>query len=875
MRVEELTIEVRDANLNRVGQILPVDLVGFKAVLRFNNVGTWEIDLPVGHPVGEQLRLPGYGIIVTGPNGVILSGPTTSAENTKERGNPEGTWIITGSDDSIILGERLAYPTPSTADVTLQTQAYDSVYNTKTSTAMYGYVKRNLVSGTAPTVRVVPGLTTATDTLLGTTVTKSARFNVLGELLTELAVVDGLGFDIKQQGASLVFNVYQPVDRSLSIRMDVANNTLSKTSYGYAAPGVTRAIVAGQGQAEDRTFVEVTTTDSTSAQALWARRIENFIDQRNTGVPEELTQAGLERLAEAGNTITSVDVVPSSDTTMRPFVDWNLGDRVGVVIGGQEVAAVVTQIALTIESDGVRIGATVGEPTGVDYESLMAGRQQSTSRAINALERKESASGGTGIIEALPAGSIVAWGKAIVPTNWLLCDGSIVSRTTYASLFAAIGTTYGAGDGTTTFQLPDLRGRVPVGKNGGSFGSLGASGGEETVTLTAAQSGSPSHTHTFSGSTNTTGAHTHVLSGSNAGSANLGPSVTSNSNGDFGYVLPGGRANSAGDHSHTFSGTTAGSTATNASASHTNVQPYQVVNYIIKHSAGETVGDSELATRVGVVESSVATKAPIANPSFTGNITVAGEINANGTEISGDNKTIVRYSDTWMRLNPDLDFSSGIYAGTGLLRTDGNFQVGSSGSTLNITSSSFTYNGKNVMGLVPIIPTSVGMYGGGSSSVDANGRILVTGGTGIYLNGIFTSAYDHYRIVVDHRGMGGAYEYFRFTTSDNTMTTISAFYGGGFYRQGSSTGIWNDTGDGYAHANIGYTGGGGGTVFEVFSPNNGISYPRATVFNSYGTGSHTQVWSDKVWNGSSNLPGMLIYNGGASQSMIVKVYAYA
>lgn len=396
MRVEELTVEVRDENINRVGQILPVDLVGFKAVLRFNNVGTWEIDLPVGHPMGELLRLPGYGLIVTGPDGVILSGPTTSAENTKERGNPEGTWIITGSDDSIILGERLAYPTPSTADVTAQTQAYDSVYDETTSTAMYGYVERNLITGVAPTARAVTGLVLAADTSLGTTVTKSARFNVLGELLTELAVVDGLGFDIKQQDYDLVFSVYQPVDRSLEIRMDIANNTLSKTSYGYAAPGVTRAIVAGQGQAEDRTFVEVTTTDSTSAQALWARRIENFIDQRNTDVAEELTQAGLERLAEAGNTITSVDVVPSSDTTMRPFVDWNLGDRVGVVIGGQEVAAVVTQIAVTIESDGVRIGATVGEPTGVDYESLMAGRQQSTARKINALERKESASGGGG-----------------------------------------------------------------------------------------------------------------------------------------------------------------------------------------------------------------------------------------------------------------------------------------------------------------------------------------------------------------------------------------------------------------------------------------------------------------------------------------------
>lgn len=871
MRVEELTVEVRDENLNRVGQILPVDLVGFKAVLRFNNVGTWEIDLPVGHPMGELLRLPGYGLVVTGPQGVLLSGPTTSAENTKERGNPEGSWIINGSDDSIILGERLAYPTPATADVTAQTSAYDTVSNIKASTAMYGYINRNLKPGVAPTARAVTGLTLAADTSIGSLVTKSARFNVLGELLTELAVVDGLGFDIKQQDYDLVFSVYQPVDRSLEIRMDVANNTLSKTSYGYAAPGVTRAIVAGQGQAEDRTFVEVTTTDSTSAQALWARRIENFIDQRNTNDANELNQAGLERLAEAGNTITSVDVVPSSDTTMRPFVDWDLGDRVGVVIGGQEVAAVVTQIAITIESDGVRIGATVGEPTGVDYESLIAKRQQSTGRKINALERKESASVGGGIVESMPAGSIIAWGKATVPQNWLLCDGSVISRTTYASLFAAIGTTYGAGNGTTTFQLPDLRGRVPVGKNGGSFGSLGASGGEETVTLTAAQSGSPSHTHPFSGSTNTTGAHTHVLSGSNGGSVNLGPSVTSNSNGDFGYVLPGGRANSAGDHSHTFSGTTAGSTATNASASHTNVQPYQVVNYIIKHSAGETAGDSELATRVGVVESSVATKSPIDNPSFTGNVTIAGETYLNGTEIQGDGKTMLRYSDSWLRINEDNDFSSGIYTGTGILRTDGNFQVGASGSTLNVSSSTFNYNGLPAAGLVPVKPTSV--YGV-TNSIAANGRVSVTSGTGMYLNGIFTSKYRNYRIIIDNRNMGGAYQYFRFCYSDNNMTTIGAYYGGGFYRQGSSTGIWSGTGDGYSYGSIGYTADGGYTILEVMSPQWNGSYGKVSAFNSYGAGSHTQVWSDWMWNGWDAFSGIYIYNSGANYYAEVEVYGY-
>lgn len=74
------------------------------------------------------------------------------------------------------------------------------------------------------------------------------------------------------------------------------------------------------------------------------------------------------------------------------------------------------------------------------------------------------------------------------PTGWLLCDGSAISRTTFATLFAAIGTTFGAGNGTTTFNVPDLRGRVPVGVDGAAGrlsanDALGQSGGEETHAL--------------------------------------------------------------------------------------------------------------------------------------------------------------------------------------------------------------------------------------------------------------------------------------------------------------------------------------------------------------------------------------------------------
>jgi microcystin-dependent protein len=93
-------------------------------------------------------------------------------------------------------------------------------------------------------------------------------------------------------------------------------------------------------------------------------------------------------------------------------------------------------------------------------------------------------------------GMVQMFAGAAAPTGWLLCNGAAVSRSTYSALFAAIGTTYGAGDGTTTFTLPDVRGRSPLGAGAGAgltARTLGATGGEESHSLTAAENGP--HTH--------------------------------------------------------------------------------------------------------------------------------------------------------------------------------------------------------------------------------------------------------------------------------------------------------------------------------------------------------------------------------------------
>jgi microcystin-dependent protein len=99
-------------------------------------------------------------------------------------------------------------------------------------------------------------------------------------------------------------------------------------------------------------------------------------------------------------------------------------------------------------------------------------------------------------IEGIPTATIVPWSDSSVPTGFLECNGAAVSRSTYSALFAIVGTTYGAGDGASTFNLPDLQDNVPLGKSGTK--ALASTGGTETAatanaTLSTAQLASHSH----------------------------------------------------------------------------------------------------------------------------------------------------------------------------------------------------------------------------------------------------------------------------------------------------------------------------------------------------------------------------------------------
>lgn len=158
-------------------------------------------------------------------------------------------------------------------------------------------------------------------------------------------------------------------------------------------------------------------------------------------------------------------------------------------------------------------------------------------------------------------GMIVMSGDNSAPSRgtWLKCNGAAVSRTTYADLFDKLGTTYGAGNGTTTFNLPDFRGVFPRGLDEGrnldagrTLSNTVQADQNKSHTHTGTTGSSGSHQHYFYGSTGNAGAHSHYYYASTTGGDNSAPDVDSTA----GYANAGYITSSAPNHSHSFSGTT-------------------------------------------------------------------------------------------------------------------------------------------------------------------------------------------------------------------------------------------------------------------------------------------------------------------------------
>ena len=166
------------------------------------------------------------------------------------------------------------------------------------------------------------------------------------------------------------------------------------------------------------------------------------------------------------------------------------------------------------------------------------------------------------IVNRSEVGAIKPWGKATAPAGYVLCDGAAISRTDYADLFAVISTTYGAGNGSTTFNVPDLQDNVAVSKSNNK--ALASTGGANTVAATGNIAGS---TANASLTTAQLASHSH------SGSCNFTPCQEGTQ--ARGVSNNTGNTGSGSAHSHNMSANFTGD-ATSV------VQPYLTVLYIIK-----------------------------------------------------------------------------------------------------------------------------------------------------------------------------------------------------------------------------------------------------------------------------------------------------
>jgi len=256
----------------------------------------------------------------------------------------------------------------------------------------------------------------------------------------------------------------------------------------------------------------------------------------------------------------------SSDVIIKPVVDAK--DIIFQQRDGTEVARIEDNGTFNVVTGKLAINATAITSTAAEVNLLDGDTSVGGSITIADSDGVIVNDGGTmksvpaSDLRAysMPAGAVTPFAGASAPTGFLLCDGSAISRTTYSGLFTAISTTYGTGDGSSTFNIPDLRGRVVAGQDdmGGSSANrltdqtgglngdtLGDTGGSETHTLSTAQL--PAHTHTVAAQQQVGGDSTN-----RGGSGQLGAAATITSS------------------------------STGSGSAHNNVQPTIILNYIIK-----------------------------------------------------------------------------------------------------------------------------------------------------------------------------------------------------------------------------------------------------------------------------------------------------
>jgi microcystin-dependent protein len=587
--------------------------------------------IAIGQAVGTSASVTFANLILTGD--LTVSGTTTSINTTE----------LTVDDNIIVLNSNVTgAPTEnsgleiergSSANVSFRwNETLDRWQFTNDGTTYYNLgedVAAMSVSDTAPSSPVTGQIWYESDTgktfvyydsfwieIIGSTGPVGPEGPVVGlDGLTDVtAPTPSSGDFLKWNGTAWVNDVIDlgTDTTGLYISSLIAGTgiTIENNSVESASPTISVDSASVQFRVANVTDTEIGYLDGVTSA------VQGQIDLKAPLASPTLTGVPLAPTASAGNNSTQIATTAYADTAVANLVasapsTLNTLDELAAALGDDANFATTMVTAI-----GLKAPSASPTFTGVPTAPTAPIGTNTTQIATTAFVA----------VQASPIGMITAFAGATAPTGWQLCYGQAISRTTYANLFAVLGTTYGHGDSSTTFNLPDLRGRTVAGVDnmGGTdagrlttANSLGTAMGAETVTLTTSDIPSHSHTPTVTNNAVTSGNqsadHSHTFTTgieSDNHSHGINDARTFwGENDTLDWTLANGgnisfkRYNTLDQTSdgvsanHTHSGTTAGmnvshthSVTSNVSVSnantggggaHNNMQPTMTINYII------------------------------------------------------------------------------------------------------------------------------------------------------------------------------------------------------------------------------------------------------------------------------------------------------
>ncbi|MEV4335770.1 siphovirus ReqiPepy6 Gp37-like family protein [Streptomyces sp. NPDC049590] len=329
----------------------------------FNEPGSGSVDLVAHAEVMAQLQ-PGNRMLVIRDGAVWMSGPMEVPQDYSwgiagDGEPPPGKVTVNFADDLAVVAGYLTWPAPGSA-WSAQPNGSRKITNANAEAAIRQLVDENCGPGARPDRRI-PHFALGPVAGVGTTVSVDTRLERLLDVCRRVATDGGgLGIRARQVGSQILFEVYQPVDRTSTARFSAGLGNLRSFTFKRSAPTVTHALVSGSEQAFPRPYVEV--ADTTAASSWW--RVEQLVDSSaDSNDGGQLTQEGRQALAE-GAAPVELSTVTVDTEDLRAGRDFGLGDKVTVALPtGLEVRDLVRSIRLQASPEsGEQVTSLIGSP---------------------------------------------------------------------------------------------------------------------------------------------------------------------------------------------------------------------------------------------------------------------------------------------------------------------------------------------------------------------------------------------------------------------------------------------------------------------------------------------------------------------------------